>query len=199
MNIITQNSDNVVLFAEPNITIDSNGIYGDGWVYNGLTSSTALLTSGVTLPVGFLLGAWSYLNGTWAITNTVAVNAFVAKNLQAAQSAQVQILTNAYQTAITQPVSFTSASGVTKLFQADPQSVYNLQGILASYTPAGSTPSGFYWVAADNTLVPMVLSDLQGMAKLMGAQGWAQFQHLQTLKSKVLAATTISAVEAITF
>lgn len=133
-------------------------------------------------------------NGQLVVTNPTS--AFL---LQQAQAAQIAMLALAYQSAIVQPVNFTTAAGVAKNFQADANSVNNLQSMLAACTPAGKTPAGFYWVAADNTQVPFTLTDMQGLAAAIGAQGWTAFQHLQTQKSAVLAATTVSAVNAISW
>lgn len=116
-----------------------------------------------------------------------------AQLLTAAQTMQIDTIKAAYANAIVQPISYTSKGGVTKTYQADPQSVYNLQAMLAAYS--GVVPTGFYWVAADNTQVPFAFSDLQGLAAVIGAQGWTAFQHLQTLKAQILAATTIASVQ----
>jgi hypothetical protein len=115
------------------------------------------------------------------------------------QQQQIATLYAAYQQAIQQPVSYTSKGGVTKTYQADTGSVANLQNMLLAFSATQTVPSGFYWVAADNTQVPFVYADLQGLAQAFGTQGAAAFQHLQTQKAAVLAATTVSAVQAITW
>jgi hypothetical protein len=88
---------------------------------------------------------------------------------------------------------------VTKTYQADPGSVANLQGMLLAFGATQAVPSGFYWVAADNTQVPFTYADMQGLAQALGTQGAAEFQHLQTQKAAILAATTVDAVQAITW
>ena len=62
-----------------------------------------------------------------------------------AQGSAINLVNSAYQQAITAPVSFTTAAGVAKTYQADPVSQANLQGALIGFTPSGATPSGFYW------------------------------------------------------
>lgn len=120
--------------------------------------------------------------------------------LAQAQSGQIASLVSAYQNAIQQPVSYTSKGGITKTFQADTGSQDTLAKELAIYSQPGATiPSGYYWVAADNTQVPFTLADLQGLTLAMGAQGWTAFSNLQTKKAAVLAATSVSSVQAITF
>lgn len=110
---------------------------------------------------------------------------------------QAAMLQAAYMVAIQQPVSFTTAAGVTKTFDADTDSQRTLQTAAQGYEMAGSVPDGFYWVAADNTQVPFTLPDLKGLYAAMLAQGWTAFQRLQDRKSALAAATTTSAVQAV--
>jgi len=118
-------------------------------------------------------------------------------SLSVAQDIQIGLLTKAYNNAIQQPVSFTTKAGITKTFQADPQSQQNLSYVMQGFTAAAVTPTGFYWVAADNTQVAFAFADLQGLAAAMVAQGWTAFQHLQTQKAAVNTATTVAAVQTI--
>jgi hypothetical protein len=115
------------------------------------------------------------------------------------QQQQIATLYQSYQQAIQAPVSYTSKGGVTKTFQADSGSVANLQNMLLSFGATQTVPSGFYWVAADNTQVPFTYADMQGLAQALGTQGALAFQHLQTQKAAVNAATTVSAVQAVTW
>jgi hypothetical protein len=133
----------------------------------------------------------------WAVTTVSAAEQ--AARLAQAQAAQIAILTASYTTAIAQAVSYTSKAGVTKTYQADPQSVSNLQAAIAGCSAAQATPTGFYWVAADNSQVPFAFADLQGLASAMFAQGAVAFQHLQTLKAQVNAASTVPAIQAVTW
>ncbi|MDE3023317.1 MAG: DUF4376 domain-containing protein, partial [Pseudomonadota bacterium] len=122
-----------------------------------------------------------------------------AQLLAQAQAAQIASLSSAYRSAIVTPVSYTSKGGVTKTYQADPASQTLLMQATQGYGIAGATPTGFYWKSEDNTEVPFTLADLQGLYMAMLSQGWTAFQHLQSLKSQVSAATSISAVQAITW
>ena len=146
--------------------------------------------------------------GSTLITDAQAATLLgLPSDLQAAKTAKIYGsytvngktpgLVDAYNAAITQAVSFTTAAGTTKTFQADPGSVSNLQAAIAGCTAAGTTPSGFYWVAADNTQVPFAYADLHGLAAAMFGQGAIAFQHLQSLKAAVNSATTVSDVNAI--
>jgi hypothetical protein len=117
--------------------------------------------------------------------------------LAVAQAAQVAVVTAAYQSAVQQPVAFTNKAGTAQTYQADATSQQLLMQATQGYTIGGSVPDGFYWKASDNTHVPFVLADLQGLYDVMLAQGWAAFQKLQTLKTSIAAATTVDAVQAV--
>lgn len=116
-----------------------------------------------------------------------------------AQAAQIAILTDAYNAAIQMPVSFTTAGGVTKIFQADSGSQNVLLIATTGYNMVGATPTGFYWVSSDNTQVPFALADLKGLYGVMLTQGNIAFQQLQTLKAAVRAATTVAAAQAVSW
>ena len=134
-----------------------------------------------------------------ALIAQVSANLIVppAPTLAQAQAAQMAILSAAYQNAIVQPVAFTSAAGVAQTYQADPGSQNNLLLASTGYTFAGAAPTGFYWVASDNSHVPFALADLHGLYLAMLAQGQMAFAHLQAQKAAVLEATTVAAVLAI--
>ncbi|MDN7763808.1 DUF4376 domain-containing protein [Burkholderia cepacia] len=122
-----------------------------------------------------------------------------AQRLKQAQDAQLTIVAASYTDAIMQPVSFKTTGGITDTFQADPGSQTVLMQTTQGYSIAGGVPDGFFWVAADNTHVPFTLADLEGLYQAMLARGWAAFLHKQALKDQINAATTIEAVQAITW
>ncbi|MCK4121416.1 DUF4376 domain-containing protein [Ralstonia pseudosolanacearum] len=116
-----------------------------------------------------------------------------------AQAAQVALLRAAYAGAIAQSVSYTSKGGITKTYQVDPQSVANLSQMLLAFQAPQAVPTGFYWVAVDNAQVPFTYADMQALAQVMGVQGATAFQKLQSLKAEVNAATTVAAIQAVTW
>lgn len=111
-----------------------------------------------------------------------------AQLLATAKSAQIAILASAYNTAIQQSVSYMSTT-----FQADSASQQTLTRCLV----AGSVPTGFYWLDANNVQVSMTFAQLQGLASAMLVQGQTAFTRLQTRKASVNSATTDSAVQAV--
>lgn len=120
-----------------------------------------------------------------------------AQLLSQAQIAKIESLAFSYDSAISQPISLTTAAGITKIFQTDKNSQSNLANELLIYQATTTVPTGYYWVSQDNTQVPFTYADLQGLAATIGARGWAAFQNLQSKKSNVLAATALAAVQAV--
>jgi len=108
--------------------------------------------------------------------------------LAQAQAKQNALNRESYLAAIQGPVSYTSKGGITTQYQADPGSVANLQDTILGFQLAQATPSGFYWVALDNTQVPFEYTDLLGLAQAMALPGAAAFAKWQSLKAQVAAA-----------
>ena len=109
--------------------------------------------------------------------------------LAQAQAAQNALNYASYLTAIQGPVTYTSKGGVTTQYQADPGSVANLQSTILGFQLAQATPTGFYWVALDNTQVPFEYADLLGLAQAMALPGAAAFAKRQSLKAQVAGAS----------
>lgn len=173
--------DNYLILDSAGIVVGV-GVTPDGTIPSGAVACTPQQAS-----------TWQILS----VANGSIVAAPAAQLLANAQNAQIQVLATSYAEAIQVPVSYTSKGGITKTYQADPQSVANLTQMLLTFQAAAATPTGFYWVSVDNTRVPFTYADMQGLALAFGAQGVPAFQQLQNLKAEVLAATTVSAVQAI--
>lgn len=123
-----------------------------------------------------------------ATGNPVAVDPRSLMTLSELQGAQVARIEAAYQAAIQAPVSYMST-----LFQADEAS----QSILARCLSAGSVPTGFFWLDAQNNQVAMSYAQLQGLAAAMLAQGQTAFAKKTQLKTQIRAATTRTGVDAV--
>jgi len=132
----------------------------------------------------------------WVAEGNVAQNSLT---LAQAQQQQIQTLFSSYQSACQVPVSYTSQGGITKTYQADANSVNNLSWMLAAFAKTQAVPTGFYWVAADNTQVPFSYIDMQNLATAFGIQGAAAFVQYQSRKAQVNSAVSIAAVQAITW
>lgn len=128
------------------------------------------------------------------------------------QAAQIALLDGEYATAVQNSVSFTTAEGVTKMYQADNAGPLSSQSVLlkafTGFNILGVTPSGFAWTAADNVDVPFTLADLAGLYGAMLTQGNNAFSIRKGLKAQVRAikvksgvtlTQAIAAVQAITW
>ncbi len=134
-----------------------------------------------------LANGWTDVTTTWAPANVMA-------DALAAKLAEFE---TAYAAAIVADVSYTSVAGVAKMYQADAQSVSNLQATINGCAKAQATPSGFYWVASDNTRVPFSYADLLALAEVIFMHGAIAFQRLQAAKNAAKAATTYVALSAV--
>ncbi len=172
-----------------------DSLTGQVWAFEDDVKVTA--TSGV---YSFTTAAGAALSNTPPTLQPHVIPAPTsAELLVSAQVKKFPELFTAYLAAIYASISFTTAAGTTQVFQADRAALGNLHDMLAAYAPTGAVPSGFYWVARDNTKVPFTLTDLQGLAGAIGARGWAEFQHMQSLKATVRAAITVAEVEAVSW
>ncbi len=116
-----------------------------------------------------------------------------------AKASQSALADAAYQATITSSISYTTVAGVTSTYQADAIAVANLQASLAGCAKAQATPTGFFWVALDNSQAAFAYADLQGLAAAIFERGAGAFAHLQTVKGLIRAATTLDAITAIIF
>lgn len=120
-----------------------------------------------------------------------------APTLEQARAAQATLIDAAYAAAITADISYTCQSGTIQTFQADADSQDVLLKAVIGYGATGAVPLGFFWKAADNTLVPFTLDDVRGLYAAMLAHGWAAFQTRTTLKKQISTAATPADVQAI--
>lgn len=95
------------------------------------------------------------------------------------------------------PIMFTAAGSTSKSYDADITAMTNIMQVL---TLTGETPTGFYWRLADNSREePFLKSDVQGLADAIGVRNIPYFQNRSDKKDAIEAATTIAAVNAITW
>lgn len=118
--------------------------------------------------------------------------------LAQAQAAQLALMDAAFDAAVQAPVAYMGTT-----FQADKdsrdlmsQAITGLQSILAV---GGTIPAGFAWWDASNTPVPMTLAQLQGLYATGVATFNTLFIHKQAQKAAIRAASTVAAVQSITW
>ena len=147
---------------------------------------------------------WANQSGEWWVVNSSLTQSdpnapTSAQILAQAQSAQTTSLRQSYLAAISANISFTDSASVTDTYQADPPSVQALNNCLSGFRAASAVPTGFYWRSATNQNNPFTYADLEGLASAMTARGFTNYAHLQTQAASVMAAATISAVNAVTW
>jgi len=128
-----------------------------------------------------------------AITGIISIVApSTAYQVAQAQAMQLNAMESAYQAANALPISYMSTS-----FQADPGS----QALIANVLQAcgGSLPTGFQWFDVNNAGTTMTFAQLQGLAGAILMRGQPLFVNKQTKKAAIKAATSVTAVNAITF
>jgi hypothetical protein len=161
------------------------------YLLNGSTIdlTRAQIINGSQWPAGELL--LSRNQSLWAGLGITQV-ADPTPTLAETQLMQETNMDMSYQTTISSNVSYMNTT-----FQSDSNSKNTLAEVLLGLN--GSTPTGFYWLDANNNQVVMNYTQLQGLAQAMMAQGWAAFQNLQIKKMAIRAATDIATAQAITW
>ena len=144
----------------------------------------SLLQSGISVKIT----KWNTAKLGPQPTQTQLEAAWPAAQLQSLQVKQNALNYASYLAAIQGPVSYTSKGGVTTQYQADPDSRAELRDSILGFQLAQATPSGFYWVALDNSHTPFEYADLLGLAQAMALPGAAAFAKRQSLKAQVAAA-----------
>ena len=94
-------------------------------------------------------------------------------------------------------ISYPSEGGITTDYQSDPNSANILQGVLLGFSFTQTVPTGFYWIAKDNTQVPFTYQDLQQLYTAIQTLHWEGLQRLQQFKTAVNDAITLEAAQAI--
>lgn len=136
---------------------------------------------------------WDKVNKVWTDPRTLAQ----------VQSQQIATLQAAYQAAINAPVEFKNSAGATSTYPAG--DVMSLNGKTAAQnlsnciTPGADAWTMGHWLDANNVAQVFAFADLQGLAAAMEAVEVLDWQDLVAKIAAVQAATTIAAVESITF
>lgn len=132
--------------------------------------------------------SYMVLNGKQLVSGTVASNVYQAQVVKLAELARTAIKYEYIS------VTITTSGGVTATFPNGATFQHIALGELVLST---SLPSGFVWEDINGNMVPFVYSDLQLLASTMRNQFLSTWQLHSQYKAKVLAATTVSEIEAI--
>jgi hypothetical protein len=127
----------------------------------------------------------------------IVVVPYAGPTLHEAKAAQIATLNAAFRAAGTAPVSFTTAAGATARFsQSDEAKAY-----LGQCIDAGATAWTLnLWIdASGSPVAPFTFADLQGLAAAFEAAETPAYSDLLAKVADVQAATTVAAVQAVTF
>ena len=142
----------------------------------------------------------------WTVQNGVLVAPpppSAAELLAQAQAAQIAILQSSYQSAINAPVTFKNAAGVTSTYPSGNTVLINgmrAKDLLAEVIAAGEAAWTLgKWLDTNNVAQTFTFADLQGLAAAMEAATTVDWTDLVDKIAQVNAATTVSAVQAVTW
>ena len=128
------------------------------------------------------------------------VNGQIVESLSYAKTSQIALLQSAFQQAEQTPVSLTLASGITTSFGITPHDWTKIVGLFAKYVAKGITlPSGYQIPDANGTLQSVTVADIENLFNAGETQMTGAIAKLASLVGEVQAATTVSAVQAITW
>ena len=119
-------------------------------------------------------------------------------NLNVVQQQQIGVVYGQLQAALVSPYDFTTSGGVSSSFPMDSTSQKNYANAYTMYVLGGeSLPSGFFFYDVTQTAVPFTVADIKSF--YLGAAGREQgyYAAFEKAKNDILAATSVSAVQAI--
>ena len=140
-------------------------------------------------------GTWYVVSGSLTQTNPNAPTA--TQLLAQAQASQIAILTAARNAAMLAPVSYTTAGGIAAMFSTTAEAIGYLQGVIDAGSAAWTAN---LWLSnAGTPITPFTFADAQGLAAAIEAVETPEYQELLKLIGEVMAATTVSAVQGVTW
>jgi len=133
----------------------------------------------------------------YTVINGVLTAPTEQKILDQTKAMKIAALKEAYRLATISPVHFKTAAGNTALFATTPDAIGYLQGVIDAGSAAWTAN---LWLSNDGTPVtPFTFADVQGLAAAIEAVDTPEYYDLLKLISEVTAATTVSAVQAISW
>ena len=128
----------------------------------------------------------------WTYDGSVFAAPIIIKPLAEAQVDQLALIDNAYATANQSPITYLGTT-----FQADDASTVLMTQTLTIMQATG-TPSVTWW-DVNNVGVTLTTAQLVELGASIFARGQGYFVNKQTKKAAIRAATTVDAVQAITW
>ncbi len=175
------------------IQINSNNIIVGSIATSGSLPSGWIAITQAQYPSAQVQGAsWDASTST---VNPPAAN----YNLNTVQASQITLVGQQLMTALVSPYSFTTSGGVTTSFPMDAVSQLNYNNAYTAYVlGAEALPSGFFFYDINHIAVPFVVSDIKALYSGAVSRGQSYYAAQKKAITDINAATTVSAVQAIT-
>ena len=131
----------------------------------------------------------------WKWENGAPVPPVPVSNLQQLADQQTAQVTAAYNAAQAQPITFTNKQGVTSSYPSTPTTRHLIMETLLAFEPGG--PEIFPWADVNGNMVLFTLQDIKNFYVTAFAREQALYPTFQNLYEQVMAATSVSAIQAI--
>lgn len=123
-----------------------------------------------------------------------------AQKLAAAKTAQIAVIRQAAQTALVAPMSFTNAAGTTSSFPMSDRDVSRYHLAYTNYVLGGvALPTGLGFYDVNLAPVPFTVADIKAFFEAGVSAGDVTLQKEASLIAQINAATTQTAVKAVTW
>ena len=131
MKMLVRNSDNLVIYAQSDLLLDTEA-HGDGWRDTNFNTDNATIVD-ADLPNGWIGAGMTLINGTWAVIDTPRYEAQLKKQF----AITLTLYTNAVQSLLDTTaqakhydniISCCSYAGAPNAFQAEGQAAIEWRG-----------------------------------------------------------------------
>ena len=175
------------------IQINSNNI-----IVGTIATSSALSSGWIAITEAQYPSA--QVQGASWDASTSTVNPPAANyNLNVVQQQQIGVVYGQLQAALVSPYAFTTSGGVSSSFPMDSTSQKNYANAYTMYVLGGETlPSGFFFYDVTQTAIPFAVTDIKNLSLGAASREQGYYAAFEKAKNDIVAATSVSAVQAIT-
>lgn len=187
MKILIRKSDNVVLYAQDDLILDTEA-HGIGWRDPHFNTGNATIVE-ATLPDNWTGAVWSYTNGVWAVADPVAY---------AAIAADVQARVDAAKSAIHASIKaerdrrkFNGVYASNKWMHTDTYSRTQWMGMVMM----GASVPTIQWTTMDNTTIATSQALANAVFQATATLDTTLFDHAKSLIAAVDASNDPASVD----
>lgn len=185
MRIIKRtDAGDVVVYAGKNLALNGQVVTGTGWTYTAPGHWVMVLEEAI-LPDGYVSNGWSYTDGVWTINETGSAEVLPGKKANKIASL----------TASATEANYADITQDSIVWKADEAA----RGLLAEVLSVGSVPLTMYWRDTDGVSHERDYSQLQALGYAILERGLTIDTSLTSKVATVTAATTVAAIEAVTW